>query len=141
MMNHTRKCYTELMRLSTFEERFSYCMLDGGVGSLTFGGHRWLNQELYSSLEWRRIRDSVIIRDEGCDLAMPDRAIFDMIVVHHLNPVTIDDLRNGSPLVFDPEYLICVSDSTHKAIHYGDGRLLMSSTPIIRKPNDTCPWK
>jgi len=140
MLERIRR-YSELAQLKTFEERYEYCKLVGTVGSATFGGHRWLNQEFYTSQEWRSARNPVIIRDCGCDLGMPDREIEDRVIVHHLNPVTIEDLENESPLVFDPEFLIVVSENTHKAIHYGDKHLLMPSEFVERRPNDTCPWR
>lgn len=134
------KTYSELMSLPTFEERFSYLQLNGAVGEDTFGRNRYLNQILYHSEEWKRLRRQVIIRDEGCDLGCSDRRIYDRILVHHINPITVEDVLSKNPKVFDPENLICVSHITHNAIHYGDDNLLMKN-PIERKPNDTCPWK
>ena len=114
--------------------------LNGIIGEETFGFDRDLNQLFYTSDEWRRIRRDVIIRDNGCDLGIRDREIGGLITVHHMNPITIDDIRNRSELLLNPEYLISVSDLTHKAIHYGDERLLIT-TPVERRPNDTCPWR
>lgn len=134
------KTYTELIRIPEFYDRFLYAKLVGRVGEETFGWHRYLNQELYSSKKWKHVRNEVIVRDDGCDLAHPDFEIRDRIVIHHLNPITLEDIENESDLVFDPEFLICVSDGTHKAIHYGDGNKL-PQLPIVRRPGDTCPWR
>lgn len=135
------KTYSELITFETFEERYEYLRLDGVVGEETFGFDRYLNQEFYQrSQEWKRIRDLVIIRDQGCDLGIDGREIHGKIIVHHMNPITKDDLLNRTPFLLDPEYLICTLKSTHDAIHYGDENLLMKG-PIERKPNDTCPWR
>lgn len=135
------KTYSELITFETFEERYEYLRLDGVVGEETFGFDRYLNQEFYQrSQEWKRIRDFVIIRDQGCDLGIDGREIREKIIVHHMNPITKDDLLNRTPFLLDPEYLICTLKSTHDAIHYGDENLLMKG-PIERKPNDTCPWR
>ena len=134
------KCYRELSRLKTFEERFEYLKLVGVVGESTFGYDRFLNQMLYISKEWRRVRNNIIIRDNGCDLGVEGYEIPDMIIVHHMNPISIEDLKEFSEDVLNPEYLICVSHNTHNAIHYGDKSLLPIET-IERKPGDTCPWK
>lgn len=134
------KTYSELILLPTFEERYRYLKLSGIVGEETFGLDRYLNQVFYTSPEWRRVRRDVIVRDNGCDLGIWDREIQGLITVHHINPITIDDILNRSEFLLNPEYLICSSDLTHKAIHYGDESLLIT-TPIERRPNDTCPWK
>lgn len=134
------KTYSELIALPTFEERYEYLRLNGRVGEDTFGFDRYLNQNFYRSAEWRRIRDRVIIRDNGCDLAIDDRIIYGKILIHHMNPITDKDLFNLSDILLDPEYLICVSHNTHNAIHYGDGERLVKD-PIVRTKNDTCPWK
>lgn len=135
------KTYSELITFETFEERYEYLRLDGVVGEETFGFDRYLNQEFYQrSQEWKCIRDFVIIRDQGCDLGIDGREIRGKIIVHHMNPITKDDLLNRTPFLLDPEYLICTLKSTHDAIHYGDENLLMKG-PIERKPNDTCPWR
>lgn len=135
------KTYSELITFETFEERYEYLRLYGVVGEETFGFDRYLNQEFYQrSQEWKRIRDLVIIRDQGCDLGIDGREIRGKIIVHHMNPITKDDLLNRTPFLLDPEYLICTLKSTHDAIHYGDENLLMKG-PIERKPNDTCPWR
>lgn len=134
------KTYSELIALPTFEERYEYLRLNGRVGKDTFGFDRYLNQNFYRSTEWRRIRDRVIVRDNGCDLAIDDRIIYGKILIHHMNPITDKDLFNLSDILLDPEYLICVSHNTHNAIHYGDGERLVKD-PIVRTKNDTCPWK
>lgn len=136
----TIRTYSELMELPTFEERFRYLQLNGTVGQDTFGFDRYLNQTFYRSKEWKKIRDYVIVRDNGCDLAMDGREIYDKIYIHHMNPIMIQDILHESEFLLDPEYLICVSHRTHNAIHYGDESLLYQG-PIERTPNDTCPWK
>ena len=134
------KCYSELMLLPTFQARYQYLRLNGEVGKETFGFDRYMNQFFYRSPEWRRVRDLVITRDEGCDLGVPGREIFGRIIIHHMNPIRPEDIRNRSELLLDPEYLITTIHDTHLAIHYGDGHLLIQE-PIERLPNDTCPWK
>ena len=136
----TRKCYTELSKLTTFNERFNYLKLDGIVGEETFGYDRILNQLLYKSKKWRKVRDEVLIRDNGGDLGLEDYPINGRAIIHHMNPITVEDVLNDKPEIFDPEYLITVSNSTHNAIHYGDEDLLIKE-PAIRTKNDTCPWK
>lgn len=137
----TTRCYNELIKLKTFEERFEYLKLGGKVGDITFGYDRYLNQTLYRSNDWKKARRDVIIRDEGCDLGIEDRIITGRVMVHHMNPISIEDIENRNPEIFNPDYLITVSYETHNAIHYGDEKLLMNSVPNERKPNDTCPWK
>lgn len=134
------KCYSELMLLPTFQARYQYLRLNGEVGKKTFGFDRYMNQFFYRSPEWRRVRDFVITRDEGCDLGIPGREIFGRIVIHHMNPIRPEDIRNRSDLLLDPEYLITTIHDTHLAIHYGDEHLLFQE-PVERRPNDTCPWK
>lgn len=134
------KTYSELITLPTFEERYNYLKLNGRVGESTFGYDRYLNQILYTSKEWRRFRDEIIIRDNGCDIACEGFEFSGRATVHHINPITVEDVINRSPKVFDPENVITVSDNTHKAIHYGDENLLIKA-PVIRTQNDTCPWK
>lgn len=135
------KTYSELMNFSTFEERYRYLKLDGVVGEDTFGFDRYLNQKFYRSAEWKRIRDEVIVRDNGCDLGISDRPIrAGRILIHHMNPVTVEDVKHATDTLLNPEYLISVTHETHNAIHYGDEDKLMKD-PIVRKPNDTCPWK
>lgn len=134
------KCYSELMLLPTFQARYRYLRLSGAVGKETFGFDRYMNQFFYRSPEWKHVRDLVIIRDEGCDLGIPGREIFSRIIIHHMNPIRPEDIRNRSELLLDPEYLITTVHETHQAIHYGDEHLLIQE-PIVRRPNDTCPWR
>lgn len=134
------KTYSELIKIPTFKDRFEYLRLDGKVGEETFGFDRYLNQIFYKSPEWKAARDFVIIRDQGCDLAMEGHEIFGRILVHHMNPIRIEDIVNRSKYLLDPEYLICTIKNTHDAIHYGDGSLLITG-PIERTKNDTCPWR
>lgn len=135
------RSYSELITLPSFKERAEYLMLSGVVGQDTFGGYRWANQRFYTSSEWRRIRDLCIIRDTGLDLAHEGYPIYGPITVHHINPITIDDVVRVTSALTDLENLICVSPRTHKLIHYGDMETLAMSEPTIRLPNDTCPWK
>lgn len=150
-MKMSIKQYSELITLPTFEERFKYLKLGGQVGIETFGYDRYLNQMLYNSQEWRRFRNEIIIRDNGCDLAHEDHEIPSWrdengrihgpkILIHHINPITIDDVVDRSSNIFDPENVITTILSTHNAIHYGDESLLPKS-PIERSKNDTCPWR
>lgn len=137
----TIRTYSELSKLKTFEERFRYLKLDGRVGEETFGIDRWLNQEFYNKdPEWKTVRDIVIERDNGCDLGMEDRSIEGKILVHHMNPITVDDIINRTEYLLNPEYLICTIKNTHDAIHYGSEELLIKD-PVVRRKNDTCPWK
>lgn len=134
------RTYSELITLPTFEERYEYLRIGGIVGAETFGFDRYLNQTFYKTDEWLAVRDEVIIRDGGCDLAMSDRKINGRILVHHMNPITKEDILNRSKFLLDPEYLICTVKNTHDAIHYGDRGLLITA-PIVRSRNDTCPWR
>ena len=134
------KTYSELITIPTFEERFEYLQLKGSVGKDTFGYDRYLNQVLYRSPEWKRLRNQIIIRDGGCDLACDGYDIYNKVLIHHLNPITVEDVLARSRKVFDPDNLVCVSHNTHNAIHYGDVDLLATG-PIIRTKNDTCPWR
>lgn len=134
------KSYTELSRLETFEERFKYLENDGVVGQPTFGSKRYLNQILYKTPEWKRVRRDVILRDNACDLGIPDRAIGGRVIIHHINSISEKDILERSPKIFDMENLICVSHITHEALHYGNEQLLIKDA-IVRRPNDTCPWK
>lgn len=136
----TIKCYSELILLPTFQARYQYLRLNGEVGKETFGFDRCMNQFFYRSPEWRRVRDFVISRDEGCDLGIPGREIFGRVIIHHMNPIRPEDIRNRSELLLNPEYLITTIHDTHLAIHYGDEHLLLQE-PVERRPNDTCPWK
>lgn len=134
------RTYSELITIPTFEERFEYLQLKGSVGKDTFGYDRYLNQILYRSPEWKRLRNQIIIRDGGCDLACEGYDIYSKVLIHHLNPITVEDVLARSRKVFDPDNLVCVSHNTHNAIHYGDVDLLVAG-PIIRTKNDTCPWR
>ena len=134
------RTYSELIKFSTFEERFRYLCLNGDVGKETFGFDRYLNQEFYKSNEWLEVRDYVIIRDNGCDLAIEGREIHGRILVHHMNPVTKEDILMRSKYLLDPEYMITTIKNTHDAIHYSDENILFK-LPVERTKNDTCPWK
>lgn len=134
------KTYSELITIPTFEERFEYLKLDGQVGVETFGFNRYLNQAFYKTDEWLSIRDYVITRDNGCDLGMEGYEIYGRILIHHINPITKDDIIQRSRILLDPENLITTVKRTHDAIHYGDSNLLMRA-PIERRKNDTCPWR
>ncbi len=134
------KRYSELIRYDTFIDRYHYLNLVGQVGIETFGLDRYLNQTLYRSSRWRRTRNQVILRDNGCDLGMEGFDIVDKIIVHHINPLTVQDIEEDVDEIYDPEFLICCSFDTHNAIHYGDERLL-PQLPVERRPGDTCPWK
>ena len=135
------KCYSELIQFETLEERYNYLRIGGGVGIETFGSQRHINQNLYvRDPRWKQVRNEVIIRDDGCDMALPGFKIFSKVIVHHIIPLTIKDFMNNSPLIFDPENLICVSFNTHQAIHYGDATLL-PYIPKERMQGDTCLWR
>ena len=140
-MKKNIRTYSELSKLKTFRERYEYLKLDGAVGEETFGFDRYINQMFYKSEEWKRIRNYVITRDNGCDLGIQDRKIVDsVILVHHMNPITKEDIINKNEILLDPEYLITTIKPTHDAIHYGDESLLAEDL-VIRSKNDTCPWK
>lgn len=134
------KSYKELVTIDTFDGRLEYLKCGSIIGHPTFGGRRQLNQILYHSDEWKKVRNKVIIRDDACDMALKDYMLFGNIYIHHINPITIDDIVNRNPCVFDLNNLVCVSFSTHNMIHFGMGNYT-SKEPIARKPNDTCPWK
>lgn len=136
------KTYSELITFPTFEERFEYLRLNGRIGETTFGSKRYLNQILYKTREWLSLRDRIIIRDNGCDLGIPGRDIIRpaRILVHHIEPITIEDVLNRNPKVFDPDNLITIAHITHEAVHYGDENLLIKD-PVSRRQNDTCPWR
>lgn len=140
MLTSTIKTYSELAQLKTFKERYNYLRLAGAVGESTFGFDRYLNQVFYRSQQWKRIRDQVIIRDKGCDLGILGHEIFDKIIIHHMNPITIRDIEYETEFLLNPDYLICTTHNTHNAIHYGNESLLIDE-PVIRTPYDTCPWK
>ena len=145
------RTYSELSALSTFEDRYEYLRLDGVVGRETFGYDRYLNQYFYNSLEWKAIREEVILRDNGCDLGVQGYEINGfkdshgiwhkpLVLIHHLNPITKRDILNKTDILLDPEYLITTTKRTHDAIHYGTDKTLISGL-TVRKKNDTCPWK
>lgn len=135
-----QRTYRELKRLKTFEERYEYLRVGAMIGESTFGFERYLNQLLYRSAQWRKVRDQVIIRDNGCDLGVEGYQIHDHILVHHMNPITIEQVEESAAEIFDPEFLICCSYQTHNAIHFGD-KSQLPQLPIERRPNDMCPWK
>lgn len=134
------RTYSELIKLSTLAERFDYLKLGGVIGEDTFGFERYLNQNFYRSAVWKKIRNQVIIRDNGCEMGLEDYPISGRIIIHHMNPVDSDDIIHQRDILLNPEFLICVGNQTHNAIHYGSIDLLPQD-PIERKPNDTCPWK
>lgn len=134
------RTYSELCKLISFEERYKYLRLCGKVGDETFGRDRYLNQILYKSEEWKSLRRKIILRDNGCDLGCDGYEIQGRILIHHINPISIDDILQRNPKVFDPENLITVSHNTHQAIHYSDETILLTA-PIERTKNDTCPWR
>ena len=142
MMNQKNiRTYSELIKLPTFKERYEYLRIGGKVGEETFGFDRYLNQIFYKSKEWLSIRNDIIIRDNGCDLGMPGREIIgSKILIHHMNPITKEDILNRSDFLLNPEYLICTIKNTHDAIHYGDSELLYDD-PVVRTKYDTCPWR
>lgn len=135
------KSYSELKELKTYEQRFKYLQIGGRIGIETFGYDRYLNQMFYNLPNWKKVRDQVIIRDNGCDLGLEGYSISGKVIIHHINPITIDDVLEGNPEIFDPEYLVCVSHATHNAIHYGDETYPRKFEVIERRPNDTVPWK
>ena len=137
----TKKSYSELVHMKTFEDRYKYLKLSGSIGSQTFGFDRYLNQKFYKSLEWKKVRDFVIVRDNGCDLGCPDKPIFGKILIHHMNPITIEDISNNPEEILNPEYLISVSLDTHNAIQYGDESIFNKYSIEERYSNDTVPWK
>lgn len=139
-MTTTIRTYSELISLPTFEERYAYLKLDGIVGQETFGFDRWINQIFYKSEEWKKIKRFVVIRDEGCDLAVDGYEIHGSIYVHHMNPVDLKDIVDRTEYLLNPEYLICTSFLTHNGIHYGDKDHIPYQV-AYREPNDTCPWK
>lgn len=134
------RTYSELITLPTFEERFQYLKLGGSVGKETFGFDRYLNQTFYRSQEWKSIRDFVIVRDLGCDLAMEGYEIHGRIYIHHMNPISVRDIINQSEYLLNPDFLVATTHQTHNAIHYGDVNLLVTA-PVERSRNDMCPWR
>lgn len=135
-----RMSYRELSRIRSFEDRFDYLNLSGQVGVDTFGYDRIFNQQFYHSSEWRRVRNGIILRDNACDLGVEGYEIRSRIIIHHINPITLEDIELGSEALFDPDNLICVTKQTHDAIHYGTANTL-PKLPVERTPGDTCPWR
>ena len=136
------KTYSDLISLDTFDDRFEYLKTNSTIGDDSFGFDRYLNQNFYNSREWRNLRNKIILRDRGCDLACKDHEILDdEIIIHHLNPITKEDIINRTDKLLNPEYLITTTQATHNAIHYGDITLINRKDPIVRNKNDTCPWK
>ena len=135
------RTYSELIKLETFEERFRYLELSGTVGVETFGFDRYLNQTFYTSDEWKSLRNKIIVRDNGCDLGVPGCDIHTVILIHHMNPISVKDVLSHSDFLVNPEYLITTRLSTHNGIHYGDDSVLKNYSVIERKPGDTCPWR
>ena len=140
MAGGAHRRYSELRQLKTFDERYAYLRIGGLVGEQTFYSMRYLNQMLYTSQRWKILRSEIIVRDHGCDLGIEGYDIYDKIIIHHMNPLTREQVQNMDDCIFNPENLICVSSQTHNAIHYGDASLLPRG-PVVRRPNDTCPWK
>lgn len=140
MTNNSRRSYSELIKLKTFEERFKYLKLNGIVGSATFGNLRRHNQILYNSYKWRKFRNEIILRDNGCDLGIFGEEIGNIVIIHHINPLSVEDVLNNSFNIYDPDNVICVSHKTHEAIHYGDENSVKRDV-FERTPNDTSPWK
>lgn len=134
------RTYSELIQFDNYIDRYNYLKLGGKVGEETFGFDRYLNQQFYKSKEWLRLRDEIIIRDNACDLGIPDREISSRVIIHHMNPITKNDIINQTEYLLNPEYMICVTKRTHDAIHYGDESLLFTGV-VERTKNDTCPWK
>lgn len=134
------RTYSELSKLKTFDERFNYLKLHGIVGDDVWGSRRYFGQQFYRSKRWRSVRNEVILRDDGCDLGVEGYSIPEFITIHHMNPITLEDIEDGNEDIFNPEFLICVSSDTHKALHYGDDKLL-PKLPETRFKFDTCPWK
>ena len=143
MMNMTTmiRTYSELIKYDSFEDRFRYLKLDGLVGEETFGYDRYINQIFYNSDEWKRTRRDIIVRDNGCDLGVVGFDIYSKILIHHMNPINVNDIIERSDYIMNPEYLICVTFETHNAIHFGDESILTNQQIIERRPNDTCPWR
>lgn len=140
MLKTQIRTYSELIQIPTFEERFEYLKLMGQVGNETFGFDRYLNQQFYRSKEWKDLRHHIFVRDNGCDLGVEGRDIYGRFLIHHMNPISIEDISDSTEYLLNPEFLITVTSNTHNAIHYGD-RSLLTTEPIVRSKNDTCPWR
>lgn len=136
-----KKTYSELIQIPSYVERYRYLRIGGKAGEITFGNERYLNQILYKSREWKAFRRDIIIRDLGCDLGLEGYTIVGVPIVHHINPITVEDVYNRAYCVFDPENTITVARRTHNAIHYGDEELLLIDELVERRPNDTIPWR
>jgi hypothetical protein len=141
MTDQIIRTYSELIKYTTFEERFDYLKLSGSVGVATFGFDRYINQNFYKSQKWRSIREEVIIRDSCCDLGVEGHDIYKNIIIHHMNPISLDDICNVSDYLCNPEFLICTTLATHNAIHYGDESKIKNNKFIPRTKFDTCPWR
>lgn len=135
------RTYRELIQMPTLKERFRYLKLSGAVGKATFGYDRYLNQNFYRSQDWKRLRNEIIVRDDGCELGLEGHPIAGRIFIHHMNPIDDEDIINSTEYLMNPDYLICVSHDMHNAIHYGNEDILRAKDFIPRTPNDTCPWK
>lgn len=135
------RTYRELIQMPTLKERFRYLKLSGAVGKATFGYDRYLNQNFYRSQDWKRLRNEIIVRDDGCELGLEDHPIAGRIFIHHMNPIDDEDIINSTEYLMNPDYLVCVSHDMHNAIHYGNEDILRAKDFIPRTPNDTCPWK
>lgn len=135
------RTYRELIQMPTLKERFRYLKLSGAVGKATFGYDRYLNQNFYRSQDWKRLRNEIIVRDDGCELGLEDHPIAGRIFIHHMNPIDDEDIINSTEYLMNPDYLVCVSHDMHNAIHYGNEDILRAKDLIPRTPNDTCPWK
>lgn len=135
------KTYSELNQIPTYKERFEYLMIHDNIGKETFGGHRSLNQDFYRSQRWRDVRRKIILRDNGCDMGLDDYPIYGELIIHHINPITIDDILLCRDIIFDPENLITVAFKTHNALHFGSYETILKGVPIERVKNDTCPWR
>lgn len=139
MLSISDRTYSKLIRLATFEERFDYLSIQAHIAERTFGGERWLNQDFYRSREWKLARQHVIARDFGCDMGLEGHEIYDKVIIHHMNPISRDQVAHGDPVILDPEFLITVTHNTHNAIHFGDKKKLPQ--PFVeRRPGDTRLW-
>lgn len=141
MSQKNSKSYAELSHLSSFEDRYNYLKVGNPVGEATFGFDRYLNQNFYRSKEWEQARNAVIVRDKGCDMGLKDYPIKGQYFIHHINPLTLDDVKNNSGKLLDIDNLVLVSKQTHNAIHFGDDTIVKEKKVIERSPFDTCPWR
>lgn len=141
MIKNKKKSYAELSSINSYEDRYNYLKVNSSVGSETFGFDRYLNQKFYRSKEWERVRNEVIVRDNGCDMGLKDYPISGEFLIHHINPITLDDVKNNSDSLLDPNNLVLVSKQTHNAIHFGDDTIVKEKKVTERAPFDTCPWR